>query len=150
MYAVWPVLDTDSFSAKLQAEIINGSGTRTCYILATALSAATIAQLRLGSDDVAAQKISAAAMEKECVRMRCKTNYMEKFDVNNVLTSFFLHVYHAKLDNRRAAMMFLQEAISFARILQMDATQSIESRVIYALLWVSERYLPSPLSIIHY
>ncbi|KAJ2977056.1 hypothetical protein NQ176_g4590 [Zarea fungicola] len=112
-----------------------------CFILATALAAATIAQLQLGSEDAAVQKVSAAMMETECMRLRYQYNYRNIPSVYNVLASFFLHVYHAKRNNRNAAMMHLQEAISIARILKIDRAKNnlTSCQLIHILLWVSER-----------
>lgn len=148
MYPVWPVLDADALMTRLKASEKNTSVGDDCFILATALSAATIAQLQVGSEDVTAQKVSAAMMEKNCMRLRYQYNYRNRPSVNNVLASFFLHVYHAKLDNRNAAMMHLQESISIARILKMDRQKSnltsgnlTSGQLIYTLLWVSERYV---------
>lgn len=142
MYSVWPVLDADGLLAGLENSNDTDSARNGCYILVTALSAATIAQLNLASEDSAAQKISAGMMEEKCVQLRSASNYRERPSVDNVLASFFLHVYHAKLDNRKAAMMYLQEAISFARMLNLDQEQGEPTHdgIIYTLLWVSERY----------
>ena len=179
MYSVWPVVDATTLLARLEKSEEAATTTTTtttttaaddetdadAYTLATALSAATMAQLNLpavkhiindGGNDV-----DSAYMEKECLRMRNSFNYREHASTDGVLASFFLHVYHAKIDNRRAAMMFLQEAISLARLLHMDDDQpkfcsssaaaaaandhrldpvGDRKRLIYLLLWVSERF----------
>ncbi|KAJ3485538.1 hypothetical protein NLG97_g6795 [Lecanicillium saksenae] len=142
MYPVWPVLDAAGFMSELEKVDKGSQKEKSYYSLATALSAATIAQLKLGDQNVATQQLSAAMMEQRCVKLRGMINYREHPNVENVLASFFLHVYHAKIDNRKAAMMYLQEAISFARLLGMHVPESQSPRevVIYTLLWVSERY----------
>lgn len=141
MYPVWPILDVALFNDHLAKADPESREGRSCYIVATALSAATIAQLKLGCHDSTAQKLSAAMMEEECTMLRAKFNYREHATVDSVLASFFLHVYHAKVDNRKAAMMYLQEAISFARLLLMHIPEpnATNGDIIYTLLWVSER-----------
>lgn len=143
MYPVWPVLDADALMIRLKASETNNPVDSDCFILATALAAATIAQLQLGSEDAAVQKVSAAMMETECMRLRYQYNYRNIPSVYNVLASFFLHVYHAKRNNRNAAMMHLQEAISIARILKIDRAKNnlTSCQLIHILLWVSERYV---------
>lgn len=151
MYPVWPVLDAFSLLTRLECSDRNEEVETEAYTLATALSAATIAQLKLVSTQNGMHKIDSAYMEKECSRIRSSYNYRERPSFEGVLTSFFLHVYHAKADNRNAAMVFLQEAISLARLLRLDDIgadinptycgfiDKAHQKLIYVLLWVSER-----------
>lgn len=144
MYPVWPVVNAQELANRLRAakSVENDGG---AYILATALCAATIAQLKLDDAEKRMQNAGAKAMEQECTVLRNACNYRERPCMDNVLASFFLHVYHAKIDNRKAAMMSLQEAIYFARMLRLDDAQSgdgdTKKGLVYLLLWVSERYV---------
>jgi hypothetical protein len=62
---------------------------------------------------------------------------------------FFLHVYHAKVDNQNSALLYIQEAIFLARLLKLDQEDGsyhredsenvVDGCVVYLLLWISER-----------
>lgn len=163
MYPVWPVLHVSSLLARLEEVEINNSASipslayiDDVYIMALALCSATMAQLNLSEMEDMPPHITSEYLEKECNRLRALTNYRENPSVEGALTSFFLHVYHARADNRNASMIFLQESISIARLLRLDriesetnqlsngwtdyqATVTAQKRLVYILLWVSER-----------
>lgn len=163
MYPVWPVLHASSLLARLEevetntlASLPSLSCIDDVYIMALALCSATMAQLNLGEMEDVPPHVTSEYLEKECNRLRALTNYRENPSVEGALTSFFLHVYHAKADNRNASMIFLQEGISIARLLRLDRIESEPSqlpigwtdnqitvitqrRLVYILLWVSER-----------
>lgn len=145
-YSVWPVIDAEV----LVWRFADGDGYDTSiYCLATALCAATMAQLQLPPLIDDGGLVDCAAMASECIRVREESNYRENLDMKSILVSFFLHVYHAKINKRNSAMMFIQEAISGARLLKLDewdcGTRAGDDRVIandeilFTLLWVTER-----------
>lgn len=154
MYSVWPVLDAPNLISKLEEPGSHGTPDVEIYTLTAALCAATMAQLDLEPVRSGPDSVDKAYMEGECLRARNTTSYREHPSVEGILTSFFLHVYHAKIDSRNAAFMFLQEAISLARLLGLDDTgcdsnlpnensldpQRYQKQMIYLLLWVSERF----------
>jgi hypothetical protein len=121
--------------------------------LATALCAATMAQLQMSpmmdgnGNGHGSQRIDATTMVHMCLQMRGRCdNYGEHLDLRSILTSFFLHVYHAKVNQRNSAMMFIQEAIAGSRILRLDAGLPqpkddliANQDLVFPLLWVSER-----------
>ncbi|BAE57466.1 unnamed protein product [Aspergillus oryzae RIB40] len=130
-YSVWPVIDAEV----LVWRFADGDGYDTSiYCLATALCAATMAQLQLPPLIDDGGLVDCAAMASECIRVREESNYRENLDMKSILVSFFLHVYHAKINKRNSAMMFIQEAISGARLLKLDewdcGTRAGDDRVI--------------------
>ena len=145
-YSVWPVIDVEVLVSRLAGD---GGYETSIYCLATALCAATMAQLQLPPLIDVGQAVDCAAMASECIRLREESNYREDLDMKSILVSFFLHVYHAKINKRNSAMMFIQEAISGARLLKLDEwdcdTRANNDKVIaneeilFTLLWVSER-----------
>lgn len=149
MYPVWPVIDTNKLLGHLEDE----NSDMTTYILATSLCAATMAQLHLPPTGSQAQEISSADLERECSRVRATCDYREHPSLNHVLTSFFLHVYHAKVDNQNSALLYIQEAILLARLLKLDeddgpyhgddAESVADGCIVYLLLWISERWVLS-------
>ena len=154
MYPVWPVCQASKLQARLKETCTEDGLDIDAYTLAAALSAATMAQLNLPPLIQDYQVIDSAYMEKECRRVRTQGNYREHPSPESVLASFFLHVYHAKADHRNAAMMHLQESIALARLLRLDDIEadthsskygrddSLHSnKLLYPLLWVSERSL---------
>ncbi|KAK1246542.1 hypothetical protein MKX08_000344 [Trichoderma sp. CBMAI-0020] len=163
LYPVWPVLYASSLLARLEevetntlASLASLAFIDDVYIMVLALCSATMAQLNLGEMEDMSSCITSEYLEKECNRLRALTSYRENPSVEGALTSFFLHVYHARADNRNASMLFLQEGISIARLLRLDRIESepsqllngwidnqttiiAQKRLVYILLWVSER-----------
>lgn len=145
MYPVWPVLDVDI----VLSQVRDTNSGPDVYVLATALCAATAAQLDLDPIDHENSHITSQDLEMECNRLRSLCDYREHPNTDQVLASFFLHVYHAKRDRQKAAFLYLQEAISLDRLLQNgfncgssnsdDLTSSESTQVLSLLLWVSER-----------
>lgn len=147
MFPVWPVIGSKSLLQQLrQADDGNDA-----YVVATALCAATMAQLHLPPVKYQAQTFASEDIEGECRRIRAVSNYRERPDLKSVLTSFFLHVYHAKIDNQNSALLYIQEAIALARLLHLDDDEGLDEesssddlangKIIYLLLWVTERYM---------
>jgi hypothetical protein len=150
VYPVWPVLDADHVLTRLE------TGDHDVYTLVVGLCSATMAQLNLAPITHQGRHITSSTLERECCRMRSTSVYRNEPTMDAVLTSFFLHVFHAKADRQNAAMMYLQEAIALARLLRLDELdlmlgrriggggveddeQAIRNQIIYVLLWVSER-----------
>ncbi|ETR98017.1 hypothetical protein M419DRAFT_133808 [Trichoderma reesei RUT C-30] len=156
MYPVWPVIDVQGLLKRLEESETNESPVSDAYTMALALCAATMAQLNLTAIGDAQPRVTSEYLERECNRCRNLTNYREHPSIEGALTSFFLHVYHAKADNRNASMLYLQEGISIARLLHLDRIEvetcqsshdginaqgavTSHKRLVYILLWVSER-----------
>jgi hypothetical protein len=94
------------------------------------------------------QTVDSGLLKLECMRLRERSDYRENLDVRGVLVSFFLHVYHAKINQRKSAMLFIQEAIASARLLGLDTNERngvvrdgfvANQEIVFLLLWVSER-----------
>lgn len=144
IYPVWPVVDSSTLLTRLE----DGGQTMEVYVMATALCAATMMQLRLPAlkEDPTA---TSARMESECTRAQSLCDYREHPTLDTVLTSFFLHIYHANIENRNSSMSFVQEAISFARLLGLDndvtgeqgnTGSSVDGQSLFWLLWITGRY----------
>lgn len=150
-YSVWPVIHVQNLLERV--ENIEPEGNRkqdkNTASLAIALCAATMAQLQMSPmmDGDGSQRIDATTMAHTCLQMRGRCdNYGELLDLRSILTSFFLHVYHAKVNQRNSAMMFIQEAIAGSRILRLDTGLPqpkdgliANQDLVFPLLWVSER-----------
>lgn len=152
-YGVWPIIRTNVLLEQLSSPLFEEPSV---YGLATALCAATMSQLDMdplvccvGDESVV---IDGLYLSKECIRIREQYQYREHLDIRWVLASFFLHVYHAKIDKRHSALMFVQEALTSARLLGLDqnsqalqlsaAWQVVDnSEIIFPLLWVTERFV---------
>ncbi|KAE8440638.1 hypothetical protein EG329_007004 [Mollisiaceae sp. DMI_Dod_QoI] len=152
MFPVWPVIGTETL-----LQLLRTGECGDAYVAATALCAATMAQLLLPPMIVQDRTFTGQEIEKECTRARAFCDYRERPDLYAVLTSFFLHVYHAKVDNQNSALLYIQEAIVLARLLRLDDDELqcsekdfeglANGKVIYLLLWVTERYTICPKSI---
>ncbi|KAJ5832862.1 hypothetical protein N7474_001173 [Penicillium riverlandense] len=149
-YSVWPVVNADALLQKL-VDIEPDKTTGNTSRLATALCAATMAQLQLPPFDVGDRAVDGAELAQACLWMREHENsQIEHYpDISSILVSFFLHVYYAKVNQPTRAMMFIQEAIARAQILGLDERQTNVSgldgpliancELVFPLLWVSER-----------
>ncbi|KAE8149514.1 hypothetical protein BDV25DRAFT_125246 [Aspergillus avenaceus] len=146
-YSVWPVINAEKLVQKLSNQVRCGVNT---YGLATALCAATMAQLQLAPLTDGEHTVDSSAIATECMRVREESNYRENVNLKSLLVSFFLHVYHAKINKRDAAMMFIQEAIAGARLLKLDGGDArsqttkddgvvVNQEILFPLLWISER-----------
>ncbi|KAJ9273351.1 hypothetical protein DTO212C5_425 [Paecilomyces variotii] len=107
-----------------------------------------MAQLDLPPIEQDSNIVDGAVLAGECIRVREQSHYREHLDLRSVLASFFLHVYHAKVNKRNSALIFIQEAISCARLLRLDcdeimsevASDVVDNEgILFLLLWVSER-----------
>ncbi|KAI9046332.1 putative C6 transcription factor [Aspergillus affinis] len=123
-YSVWPVVNAEALLRRIESREYDVS----TYCLATALCAATMAQLQLGPIGDGDGVVDCAAIATECMRLREETGYRDHPDLRSVFVSFFLHVYHAKANRRNSAMMFIQEAISGARLLRLDSDDAVGRR----------------------
>ncbi|KAF4258734.1 hypothetical protein KXV68_007174 [Aspergillus fumigatus] len=144
-YSVWPVVDADAVLQQLG----NGTCDAQTLCLVLALCAATMAQLQLApmaGDD--GHMVDSSQLKSACMQLRERSDYRENLDVKGVLVSFFLHVYHAKINQRKSAMLFIQEAIASARLLGLDTNERnavvtdgvvANREIVFVLLWVSER-----------
>lgn len=154
-YSVWPVVDAHALLQHLddiEPEKTNQE-VEDIACLATALCAATMAQLHIAPVVDGSQTVDSGAMARACLRIRGSCDsYRQDLNLSGVLVSFFLHVYHAKANERKSAMMYIQEAISGAMILRLDEGTSRESdgsslgshliankELVFPLLWISER-----------
>lgn len=149
-YSVWPVVNADALLQRL-VDIEPGNRTRSPSYLAAALCAATMAQLQLPPVEGGDRALDGAVMAQACLWMRGHENPQNEqyLEISNILVSFFLHVYYAKVNQPTKAMMFIQEAIAQAQILGLDERQSnkpgldgpliVNCELVFPLLWVSER-----------
>lgn len=155
-YNVWPVINADVLLEQLDHISFHDAGHVVDGIacLVTALCAATMAQLHLAPVKNDSMAIDSTIMAQICLQVRPRyLNYNMDPDLIDILVSFFLHVYHAKVNRRTAAMIYIQEAISNAKMLRLDKGMLHLSALkigrefdiisnpslIFPLLWVSER-----------
>ncbi|KAJ5619853.1 hypothetical protein N7510_003837 [Penicillium lagena] len=149
-YSVWPVVNADALLQRLvDIEPDKKSGSTSC--LATALCAATMAQLQLPQFVDGDRAVDGAVLAQACLWMREHENSQNEqhLDISSILVSFFLHVYYAKVNQPNKAMMFIQEGIARAQILGLDERQTnvagldgpliANCNLVFPLLWVSER-----------
>ena len=160
-YSVWPVVNASTLLDNLDhvdfERTRHDSESVACLVLA--LCAATMAQLHLAPVADGHRMVDSTAMAQACLRIRNnRGKHREHPDISSVLVSFFLHVYYAKANQSTSAMMYIQEAISGAQLLQLDkpsfpqeqcldlgsGTDFIANKkLVFPLLWVSERYVDS-------
>ncbi|KZL71851.1 C6 transcription factor (fungal specific transcription factor) [Colletotrichum tofieldiae] len=147
LFPVWPIIAVEEIMASLSRDADDLES----YVLANAVGAATIAQLKLtatDNDDPA----TASSMEAECQRSRTALQEREggpPMNLNWLRTSFFLHVYHENQQPGGAkSLLYLREAITIAQIMGLHKEssymalslpeQQMKRRILW-LLFVTER-----------
>ncbi|KAK2040554.1 fungal-specific transcription factor domain-containing protein [Colletotrichum somersetense] len=147
LFPVWPIIAVEEIMASLSRDADDLES----YVLANAVGAATIAQLKLtttDNDDPA----TASSMEAECQRSRMALQEREggpPMNLNWLRTSFFLHVYHENQQPGGAkSLLYLREAITLAQIMGLHKEssylalplpeQQMKRRILW-LLFVTER-----------
>ena len=155
MYPIMPILDRKYY---IDSGVLSSHSALPAeqYLLLCALSAMTIVQLEATpqipyingnpGDSAAAAEVFA----KECLRERRNVEYVENPTNLTVMTSFFLFCYYGNLEKSERAWYYLQEALSFAQVIELDseiklkALESMESqwqRRLFWLLFVTEKYV---------
>jgi hypothetical protein len=115
LYPVWPVVRRDDLVSRLRDKTDIEA-----YVLATAISAVTIAQLNLPAEDALDLPVSGLAMALESERARHEMDYRDNPSISVLLSSFFLHIASANTGKIHKATFLLREAITFAQILGLD------------------------------
>ncbi|PYH49414.1 Zn(II)2Cys6 transcription factor [Aspergillus saccharolyticus JOP 1030-1] len=147
MYPVWPIVDVEKVLATLQQDTEEKE--HETYALATAVAAATIAQLRLGQTSGPEKSLSAENFALESMRARRLYDYRSRLNLHNVRTAFFLHVYYENQQSGASeSLLYLREAITLAQMMSLHREasyaglpaeeQQLRRRVLW-LLFVTER-----------
>ncbi|KAL4787951.1 hypothetical protein BJX76DRAFT_368283 [Aspergillus varians] len=145
LYTVWPIVSTNA----LKAQISDNENTES-FALAAALCAATLAQLRLPGHTLAQEPFLVTSNDfvRECIRLRTDYNYQSSAKLESLLTSLFLHMYYANVDQISIATFALRDAITHAHLLnlgngkQLKDSQAEERQLrlrVYWILLVTER-----------
>ncbi|KZL81383.1 fungal specific transcription factor [Colletotrichum incanum] len=147
LFPVWPIIAVEEIMASLSRDADDLES----YVLANAVGAATIAQLKLAATDND-DPATASSMEAECQRSRMALQEREggpPMNLNWLRTSFFLHVYHENQQPGGAkSLLYLREAITIAQIMGLHKEssyialslpeQQMKRRILW-LLFVTER-----------
>lgn len=152
LYDIWPIIDTEDLRLYLMGE---EAIEPIFHALAAALCAATLAQTRLWIiQDPYPEGVAVTAHEfaKECLRVRLEHTTNQGPSLQALVTSIFLHMYYANLDQVTPATIYLREAITYADLMHMccdgppTATQhkqwQLELRC-YWVLFITERLVPN-------
>lgn len=136
------------------------------YTFLTALSAAVIVQLNISHDepslatdppdsqswDLLSPRLTGLSPDvfiAQCLEARRNHEFIEDADEWTILTSFFLFEHYGNCNQSKFAWYYLREAIGFAQSLGLDdpdtyigldTDTSQRRRVLFWLLFVTERY----------
>ncbi|GIJ83323.1 hypothetical protein Asppvi_002142 [Aspergillus pseudoviridinutans] len=146
MYPVWPIVNVESLISVLQEDTERKDLPR--YTLATAVAAATLAQLKL-EDLTTGDSPTADAFAAECLHARDSYGYRSRPSLDNIRTSFFLHVYYENQQSGGSeSLLYLREAITMAQMMRLHQEasyiglspeeQQLRRRILW-LLFVTER-----------
>ncbi|CAG8931149.1 unnamed protein product [Penicillium salamii] len=148
-YSIWPVINAEVLLSKIKdiGADQDDHHAQSIVCLATALCAATMAQLHIEPQVTEFGTVDSTELVQACLRRRNKFHdHREHIDLRSIMVSFFLHVHHAKANQRNSAMMYIQEAIAGARVLRLDEVGFQKqdevfsnTALVFPLLWVSER-----------
>ncbi|KAB5559868.1 NADP-dependent oxidoreductase domain-containing protein [Coniochaeta sp. 2T2.1] len=140
LFPVWPIVAVEEVIAALQRDAHDVS----TFALAVAVSAATMAQLKLDRfrDGGVHDDCTAASLEAHCQRIRASLGGGTA-DLNTLRTSFFLHIYHEnQLPGGPKSLLYLREAITLAQIMGLHRASSYrglktgEDRLRRRILWL--------------
>ncbi|KAG0646380.1 putative sucrose utilization SUC1 [Hyphodiscus hymeniophilus] len=148
LYGIWPLLNAESLIQRLESEPNNPD----IYVLATALSGATLSHLnQVVVHETLSEPQTADSFIADSKRVRSEYDYMESITLNTTLTSYFLHIFYGRQPARaQTATFYIREAITFAQLFGMHiedtySRYSIKDqqvmRKLYFLLFMTERYL---------
>jgi Fungal Zn(2)-Cys(6) binuclear cluster domain len=117
LYPVWPVVDRDEMSLRLQ-----NPDDADAYALCTALTAVVLAHLTFNPVDVvrAPHSVDNFWIAGESERARASLRYHEKPSLELLLSSFFLHIFYANNGQVCRATVLIREAITLAQFLELD------------------------------
>lgn len=117
LYPVWPVVDRDEMSLRLQ-----NPDDADAYALCSALTAVVLAHLTFNPAEVAEvpDSVDNAWIAAESERARASLRYQEKPSLELLLSSFFLHIFYANRGQVCKATVLIREAITFAQFLELD------------------------------
>jgi hypothetical protein len=146
MYPVWPILNIESLISVLHEDTERKD--LSTYALATAVAAATLAQLKL-EDLTTGDSPTADAFADECLHARDSCGYRSQPSLDNIRTSFFLHVYYENQQSGGSeSLLYLREAITMAQMMRLHQEASyiglspeeeqLRRRILW-LLFVTER-----------
>ena len=149
MYPIWPIVNVGELVSALQQAESTKGGDPAVYALATAVAAVTTAQLQLGKWGGPGKWITADDLAKESLRARSLGQSQRKVSLNDVRTSFFLHIYHGNQQpGGTESLLCLREAISLAQMINLHressyeklpaAEQQLRRRLLW-LLFITER-----------
>ncbi|KAB5547079.1 NADP-dependent oxidoreductase domain-containing protein [Coniochaeta sp. 2T2.1] len=140
LFPVWPIVAVEEVIAALQRDAHDVS----TFALAAAVSAATMAQLKLDRfrDGGVHDDCTAASLEAHCQCIRASLGGGTA-DLNTLRTSFFLHIYHEnQLPGGPKSLLYLREAITLAQIMGLHRASSYrglktgEDRLRRRILWL--------------
>jgi hypothetical protein len=122
LYPIMPVLDPNIY---LYSNLLRGPSPLTSeeYSLLSALSAITIVQLNLSaaSDERSLLVLQPEALVRECLQERARNDsYLNKPTTTTIITSFFLFGYYGNMEVHGKSRYYLQEAITFAEMINLD------------------------------
>ena len=154
MYPIMPILDRKYY---IDSGVLSSHTALPAeqYLLLCALSAMTIVQLEAApqvphvNGNPGDSEAAAEVFARECLRERRNIEYVESPTELTVMTSFFLFCYYGNLERSEKAWYYLQEALSFAQVIELDnetkvaALETMESqwrRRLFWLLFVTEKY----------
>ncbi|GFF78609.1 probable sucrose utilization protein SUC1 [Aspergillus udagawae] len=146
MYPVWPIVNVESLISVLQEDTERRD--LSTYSLATAVAAATLAQLKL-EHLTTGDSPTADAFAAESLHARDSRGYRSKPSLDNIRTSFFLHVYYENQQSGGSeSLLYLREAITMAQMMRLHQEasyiglspeeQQLRRRILW-LLFVTER-----------
>ncbi|KAK4160540.1 putative fungal-specific transcription factor [Cladorrhinum sp. PSN259] len=140
LYPVWPIVAVEEIITALNHDTQHGQA----YMLASALGAATMAQLKLDrfKDAGINDDYTAGNFRDECERMTRAINSASA-NLNRLQTSFFLHIYHEnQVPGGTESLIYLREAITLAQIMGLHRPSSYltlpqaEDRLGRRILWL--------------
>lgn len=147
LYSVWPVVDRAALISRLR-RTPQDLETRS---LACAVSAATVAQLRMkpeGTSELLSNVTLSKRLAAEAERCRRMYDHRETLSIPSIMISFFLHAFYSAVKKPATSTILLREALTKCQIMGLHKEDnyrflSSEERrcrcKIFWLLFITER-----------
>ncbi|KAL9618847.1 MAG: hypothetical protein Q9160_006506 [Pyrenula sp. 1 TL-2023] len=147
LYFVWPIIDRTALLLQLKRRPQDPE----IRALAFAICAATMAQLRIETNDSSDPFDNVTLCDRfaeEAEHCRLMFDYRESLTLPAVMISFFLHAFYSATKRKSSCTLLLREALTKAQILGLDrentyiglsSDEDRARRKVFWLLFITER-----------
>lgn len=148
LYPIFPLIDEDSFRAKLRNPAELETTDRVLVLAMCALSIIQVSDVAWGNLSHDSRIAKGKDLIRQALELRLTCDFTEMSSLSAVLTSLFLQTAYFELRRRRSSWFYLREAITLAQAMRLHEAAGYEGMTYiervcaqrtYALLFITER-----------